>query len=148
VLDAFEGYEGLLDRTRHDEKIEEFKFWVELCGILGIEQIQIPATFDPADVASGDLDLIVADLREVADIGLSVSPPVKVRNLVALPCSPELISLFRRSHTNHSAGVHTSRPGRPLSTSSTASSVPTSVFASTPSTSSRSSLTAPKPSTV
>ncbi|ORY90314.1 xylose isomerase-like protein [Leucosporidium creatinivorum] len=78
ALDAFEGYEGLIDRARHDEKIKEFKFWIELCGILGIEQIQIPATYDPLDVASGDLDLIVADLREVSDIGLSVSPPIKI----------------------------------------------------------------------
>lgn len=78
VLDAFEGYEGLIDRKEHAEKVESFKFWVELCGIMGIEYIQIPATFHPADIASGDEKLIIDDLRVVADIGLSVTPPVKV----------------------------------------------------------------------
>jgi len=78
VLDAFEGYEGLLDRARHAQKIDEFKFWVEIAGILGIEQIQIPAAFNPAEEVSGEHDVIVADLREVCDIGLSVSPAVKV----------------------------------------------------------------------
>ncbi|GAA6049865.1 hypothetical protein JCM3770_004221 [Rhodotorula araucariae] len=78
VLDAFEGYEGLVDRARHDELVNEFAFWVELCGILGIEQIQIPASFVPADKATRDVELVVADLRELADIGLSVSPPVKI----------------------------------------------------------------------
>lgn len=78
VLDAFEGYEGLLDRTKHAEKIEDFKFWVELCGILGVECIQIPATFGSAETTSGDEKVIIDDLREVADIGLSVVPNVKV----------------------------------------------------------------------
>lgn len=78
VLDAFEGYEGLLDRQRHAEKIDAFRFWVEVAGILGIEQIQIPAAFDGAEVVSGDRELIASDLREVCDIGLGVSPPIKV----------------------------------------------------------------------
>lgn len=81
VLDAFEGYEGLVDRAAHARKVDEFAFWVELAGILGAELIQIPATFDPAEVASGERALIVADLREVCDVGLSVSPPVKVSRL-------------------------------------------------------------------
>jgi 4-hydroxyphenylpyruvate dioxygenase len=78
VLDAFEGYEGLIDRQRHADKIDEFKFWVEIAGILGIEQIQIPAAFNPEAEVSGDFELIASDLREVCDIGLGVSPPVKV----------------------------------------------------------------------
>ncbi|GAA6043174.1 hypothetical protein JCM8097_008708 [Rhodosporidiobolus ruineniae] len=78
VLDAFEGYEGLLDRKRHDELVDEYRFWVELAGIMGIEQIQIPATFEPKEKTAGDIDQIVNDLKELVDIGLSVSPPVKI----------------------------------------------------------------------
>ncbi|GAA6019104.1 hypothetical protein JCM10207_006544 [Rhodosporidiobolus poonsookiae] len=78
VLDAFEGYEGLIDRKRHEELVDEWRFWVELCGILGIEHIQIPASFAPKEKATGDLDTIVADLQKLADIGLSVTPPVKI----------------------------------------------------------------------
>jgi len=78
VLDAFEGYEGLIDRKKHAEKVEFFRFWVEICGILGIEYIQIPATFEPKEVATGEEMVIVEDLRIVADIGLSVTPSVKV----------------------------------------------------------------------
>lgn len=78
VLDAFENYEGLLDRSKHEDKIEDFKFWVEICVILGVETIQIPATFEEANITSGDEKLIINDLREVADIGLSVIPPIKI----------------------------------------------------------------------
>ncbi|BGP37644.1 hypothetical protein JCM10449v2_001561 [Rhodotorula kratochvilovae] len=78
VLDAFENFEGLLDRERRAQRIEDFRFWVEIAGILGIENIQIPASFEQEDQTTGDIEVIVADLRELADIGLSVSPPVKI----------------------------------------------------------------------
>ncbi|KAI5476097.1 3-dehydroshikimate dehydratase [Pseudohyphozyma bogoriensis] len=76
AIDAFEGYEGLVDRTRHAALVEDFKFWVELCGIMGIEIIQIPATFDPK--ATLDESLVVPDLRELCDLGLAASPPVQI----------------------------------------------------------------------
>ncbi|BGO90248.1 hypothetical protein NBRC10512_004769 [Rhodotorula toruloides] len=78
VLDAFEGYEGLLDREQHDRLVDDFKFWVELCGIMGIEMVQVPASFETSEKATDDVDVLVADLRELADIGLSVSPPIKM----------------------------------------------------------------------
>ncbi|PWN36980.1 xylose isomerase-like protein [Meira miltonrushii] len=78
VLDAFENYEGLIDRSKHVEQFEDFQFWIELCGIMGIEYIQIPASFQPTDLLSKDEDLIIEDLRKVADAGLSVIPPVKI----------------------------------------------------------------------
>lgn len=89
VLDAFEGYEGLLDREQHDRLVDDFKFWVELCGIMGIEMVQVPASFETSEKATDDVDVLVADLRELADIGLSVSPPIKVR----LPlCGPRHVA--------------------------------------------------------
>lgn len=78
VIDAFENYEGLKDRTKHDELFKEFEFWIELCGIMGIEYIQIPATYKSSDAFSGDKNLITKDLRKAAEAGLSVTPPVKV----------------------------------------------------------------------
>ncbi|KAM0752621.1 xylose isomerase-like protein [Meredithblackwellia eburnea MCA 4105] len=78
VMDAFEGYEGLKDRKKHDELVEDFKFWVELCGILGIEMIQIPATFHPKEQLSEDLEVHAEDLRKLCDIGLSVTPNIKI----------------------------------------------------------------------
>jgi 4-hydroxyphenylpyruvate dioxygenase len=39
-----------------------------MAHILGTNLIAIPSTFLPAEVTSGDLDLITADLREVADL--------------------------------------------------------------------------------
>lgn len=90
AIDAFEGYDGSTDREQHTVLLDEFRFWVELCGIMGIEQIQVPANFG-GDLASPDVDLIASDLRELADIGLSVTPAISVR------CShASLVS--RRSH--------------------------------------------------
>ena len=68
-LQPFMHYEGLRDRKWHAERVEEMKLWIQMAHILGTNIIAIPSTFLPADVTSGDLDLITADLREVADLG-------------------------------------------------------------------------------
>ncbi|KAK8214858.1 hypothetical protein M8818_002441 [Zalaria obscura] len=68
-LQPFMHYEGLRDRACHADRIEEMKLWIQMAHILGTDIIAIPSTFLPPEVASGDMDLIVADLREVADIG-------------------------------------------------------------------------------
>lgn len=68
-LQPFMHYEGLRDRKWHAERVEEMKLWIQMAHILGTNVIAIPSTFLPEDVASGDLDLITADLQEVADLG-------------------------------------------------------------------------------
>ncbi|MCJ1247510.1 hypothetical protein MMC30_004724 [Trapelia coarctata] len=68
-LQPFRHYEGLRDRQRHAERIEEMKLWIHLAEILGTDLIGIPSTFLPKTEASGDLDLITQNLREVADLG-------------------------------------------------------------------------------
>jgi 4-hydroxyphenylpyruvate dioxygenase len=68
-LQPFMHYEGLRDRKWHAERVEEMKLWIQMAHILGTNIIAIPSTFLPADVTSGDLDLITADMREVADLG-------------------------------------------------------------------------------
>lgn len=68
-LQPFMHYEGLRDRAWHAERVEEMKLWIQMAHILGTNIIAIPSTFLPAEVTSGDLDLITSDLREVADLG-------------------------------------------------------------------------------
>ncbi|KAF1914259.1 xylose isomerase-like protein [Ampelomyces quisqualis] len=75
-LQPFMHYEGLLDRKRHDERIEEMKLWMELAHILGTDIVQVPSSFLPRDQISGDTNLIVSDLREIADLGLQQTPVI------------------------------------------------------------------------
>jgi 4-hydroxyphenylpyruvate dioxygenase len=76
-LQPFMHYEGLIDRKRHAERIEEMKLWIQLAHILETDIIQLPATFLPADETSSDTDLIISDLREVADLGLQQTPVIR-----------------------------------------------------------------------
>lgn len=69
-LQPFMHYEGLRDRTRHAQRIDEMRQWIQLAKILGTNLIAIPSTFLPDELASGDRDLITRDMIEVADLGL------------------------------------------------------------------------------
>ncbi|KAF2771185.1 3-dehydroshikimate dehydratase [Teratosphaeria nubilosa] len=68
-LQPFMHYEGLRDRQKHNARIEEMKLWLEMAAILGTNMISIPSTCQPEDEMSGDIHLIVSDLRKVADLG-------------------------------------------------------------------------------
>lgn len=68
-LQPFMHYEGLKDRARHTEKLEEITLWFQLAKILGTDLIAIPSTSLPADEVTGELDTIVADFVEIADMG-------------------------------------------------------------------------------
>lgn len=76
-LQPFSGYEGLIDRAQHLRRLEQLRFWFELARALGTDMVQIPSSFLPASQCSGDLELIVADLRTVADMGRAEQPPVR-----------------------------------------------------------------------
>lgn len=76
-LQPFMHYEGLLDRQRHKERIEDLKLWMKLAHVLQTDIIQVPSSFLPADQISPDLDLIVSDLQELADLGLQQTPPIR-----------------------------------------------------------------------
>jgi 4-hydroxyphenylpyruvate dioxygenase len=75
-LQPFMFYEGLLDEQEHKAKIEKLKVWFQLIKILGTDIIQIPSNFQ-AEGITGDLNKIVADLVEVADLGLKETPVVR-----------------------------------------------------------------------
>lgn len=76
-LQPFMHYEGLLDREEHRQRIEKLKLWFKIAKVLKTDVIQIPANFLTRDQISGDLDLVVKDLQEVADIGLKQEPVIK-----------------------------------------------------------------------
>jgi len=76
-LQPFMHYEGLLDRKRHAERIEEIKLWMKLAHVLGTDLIQVPSSFLSRDQISSDVDLIVSDLRELAELGLQQTPVIR-----------------------------------------------------------------------
>lgn len=76
-LQPFWHYEGLRDREKHKKLIVKLKLWLEMVKVLQTDLIAIPSTFLPESEATGDLDVIVEDLREVADLGLQQTPPVR-----------------------------------------------------------------------
>ncbi|KAM0124617.1 hypothetical protein ACHAP3_010248 [Botrytis cinerea] len=76
-LQPFSFYEGLKGRQAHDEKIEKMKFWLQIVKILGTDLIQIPANFLPEEKLTDDMEIIISDLREVADMGAKEQPTVR-----------------------------------------------------------------------
>jgi 4-hydroxyphenylpyruvate dioxygenase len=76
-LQPFWLYEGLIDRAEHDRLITKIKLWFSFAHELNTNTIQIPANFLPKEKLSGDLDVIAADLRELADLGLREKPPIR-----------------------------------------------------------------------
>ncbi|KAL1875495.1 hypothetical protein VTK73DRAFT_10045 [Phialemonium thermophilum] len=76
-LQPFMNYDGLLDRAEHEKHMRKLALWFDMTRALHTDIIQIPSNFLPADQVSDDLDLIAADLRKVADLGLQQSPPVR-----------------------------------------------------------------------
>jgi 4-hydroxyphenylpyruvate dioxygenase len=76
-LQPFMHYEGLRNRKIHAERIEEMKLWMELAHVLGTDIVQVPSSFLSRDQISPDTDLIVSDLREIADLGLQQTPVIR-----------------------------------------------------------------------
>lgn len=76
-LQPFLFYEGLKDRAQHNRLIEKLHVWFDIVDILNTDIIQIPANFLPRDQITGDLDTIVADMVEVADLGLKRTRPIR-----------------------------------------------------------------------
>ena len=75
-LQPFMHYEGLLDRQEHARRIDKMRLWLRLAKALGTNLIAIPSTFLPESESTGDLDIIVTDMIEVADLGLQETPVI------------------------------------------------------------------------
>ncbi|KAI7972477.1 hypothetical protein EIK77_008940 [Talaromyces pinophilus] len=76
-LQPFMFYGGLKDRTEHQKRLDTLKEWFQLVKILGTDLIQVPTNFLPAHELTPDLDLVIDDMRQLADMGLEQSPPVR-----------------------------------------------------------------------
>jgi 4-hydroxyphenylpyruvate dioxygenase len=76
-LQPFLFYEGLVDRKEHAAMIQKLQLWFEIAKVLGTDVIQIPTQFRRDNGVTGDLDVIVADMVEIADLGQKESPPIK-----------------------------------------------------------------------
>jgi 4-hydroxyphenylpyruvate dioxygenase len=51
-LQPFMHYEGLFDRSKHAERIEEMHLWIQLAKVLDTDLIQVPSTFLAAEETS------------------------------------------------------------------------------------------------
>ncbi|GAB7333519.1 hypothetical protein MBLNU13_g05101t1 [Cladosporium sp. NU13] len=76
-LQPFLFYEGLLDRKEHAKRIEKLHVWFDIVDALNVDIIQIPSNFLPAEHLTVDIDAIVADMVEVADLGVKRSRPIR-----------------------------------------------------------------------
>ncbi|BGP36163.1 hypothetical protein JCM10450v2_000061 [Rhodotorula kratochvilovae] len=78
VLQPLMNYDGILDEKEHAERRDEAVFRMELCDILDCDMMQMPASFRRDDGVTGDEDKIVADLRELADLGAARPRPIRI----------------------------------------------------------------------
>lgn len=69
-------YEGLLDPNAHKCMIQKLKLFFLIAKELRTDIIQIPSNF-LNEGTTGDEDMLVADLIEVADLGLQEQPPIR-----------------------------------------------------------------------
>ncbi|KAL2853587.1 hypothetical protein BJX68DRAFT_274769 [Aspergillus pseudodeflectus] len=78
-LQPFLFYEGLKDRAQHAKLITKMKLWLHLAHALHTNTIQIPANFLPASelITDDNMDTLVADLQQIADLGAAQNPPIR-----------------------------------------------------------------------
>jgi 4-hydroxyphenylpyruvate dioxygenase len=69
-------YDGLLDPGAHEFMITKLHFWFKVAKVLGTEMIQVPSQM-MAEGTTGDEDKIVADIREIGELGLKEDPPIR-----------------------------------------------------------------------
>ncbi len=77
-LQPFMHYEGLVDRAEHRRRVKQFEVWLTMAQGLHTDLIAIPSSFLPASQVSGNMDLIVSDLRELADLAARALPPIRL----------------------------------------------------------------------
>jgi hypothetical protein len=75
-LGSFGHFEG--NRSPLSERLALAEDWIALAHSVGTDLIQVPSNVDSNvdSTASGDIEIIVRELRELADLGMGASPPV------------------------------------------------------------------------
>ncbi|TKA56362.1 hypothetical protein B0A49_10858 [Cryomyces minteri] len=76
TLQPFIFFGGLTESLAHAEAIESLRLWFQLVRVLGTELIQIPTNFLPQKT-TGDHNRIIADMTEVATMGMKQEPPIR-----------------------------------------------------------------------
>ena len=76
-LQPFASYDGLIDTEMHRQMVQKFSRWLELAHALETNIVQMPSNFDQSGT-TGDMDKIVADLVEVADLARKEDPVVRI----------------------------------------------------------------------
>lgn len=71
VLCPFENFEGMLDPPL-EKRLEVAKHWIDIARAAGTSIIQIPSTYDQN--STGDEDVIVHELRALAELGAESGP--------------------------------------------------------------------------
>ena len=77
TFQPFAVYEGLLDEKLHREKIEKFKQWLSIVKALECDVIQMPSNWQ-REGTTGEMEKVVKDLREVADLAAKQDPVVSI----------------------------------------------------------------------
>jgi 4-hydroxyphenylpyruvate dioxygenase len=84
-LQPFRFYEGLLDRAETTRLLGEvLPVWLDVASILGTDTILVPSNFLGPDPntgearTTGDQDVLLDDLRRLADLAAARSPPVRI----------------------------------------------------------------------
>ncbi|KAK3698039.1 hypothetical protein LTR37_017155 [Vermiconidia calcicola] len=70
-------YDGLLDTELHMQMVKKFEGWLELVHALGCDIIQMPSNFDQSNT-TGNMDKLVADMVEVADLAAQQDPVIRI----------------------------------------------------------------------
>lgn len=76
-LQPFGFAEGLLDPKARREMLQRLRLWIRVSQALGCDLIQVPTNFLPGKDTTGDFGTICADLREIAQIGMKESLPIR-----------------------------------------------------------------------
>ena len=79
-LQPFSQFEGRRNRQDHNACLRTAEIWFQIAHALGTDIIHVASTFLPdQDLVTGDnLEQAVTDLRELADMASSKSPPLRI----------------------------------------------------------------------
>jgi len=77
-LQPFMHYGGILNREKHAARVEELRLWCQLARILGTDLIGLPSSFLGKDEITDDLDILVGDLQQAANVAAEQSPPIRL----------------------------------------------------------------------
>lgn len=74
----FMHYEGLRDRNAHAQRVEDLRLWCKLARKLNTDLIGLPSSFLASKEVTDDLDVVIEDMREAADVAAEQNPPIKL----------------------------------------------------------------------